>query len=192
MFFYQSDYKILICEQHGYAIRNLETHLQREHHLSHIERKSIVQQYQSKNLLLPNLVQWPDNGLSPIRGLTIHNGFQCIECGFLCPHRNQIRSHCNKAHNWRITRQNPKHWQQVKLQTFFNGCGLTKYFVVMDPDLEKTDIDQREVRDLKEEDMIKRLLEEGLRLDQEEESRLERAEENPLNTDNTPWLRRTG
>lgn len=33
-------------------------------------------------------------------------------------------------HGWKWKKEEPEHWHEVKLQTFFNSGGLRRYFIV--------------------------------------------------------------
>ncbi|KJZ69567.1 hypothetical protein HIM_11029 [Hirsutella minnesotensis 3608] len=71
-------------------------------------------------------------------GLTIHDGLACREwsrCGFLSTSRKRLKVHCKEAHGWQVSRADPAHWTEVKLQTFFTVPGdAIRYFCVAAPD----------------------------------------------------------
>lgn len=52
------------------------------------------------------------------------------ECGFISINHSVIGKHCNKMHGWKWKKEEPEHWHEVKVQTFFNSGGLRRYFIV--------------------------------------------------------------
>ena len=71
---FNSKYGVLLCSDHGYAVRCLNTHLRDSHKLSSKERNPILQQYQHHILVNPNDVTMPSHGISPIPYLTLCSG----------------------------------------------------------------------------------------------------------------------
>jgi hypothetical protein len=129
--YYDPEYKVLICRKHKLAVKGLDWHLKDAHGLrSKKERQPILDQYDSLVLLLLNDVLQPPNNCAPFEALgTPLDGFQCIECGHISVNYKSMRGHCNKTHEWYVTKDEPTHWTQVKVQTFF-GIGTRKYFTV--------------------------------------------------------------
>ena len=111
MFHYLSDYSVLICKEHGYAGHNIQTHLNREHHLDRQEKKHIQDLYQGLNLISPEEVINPLIKGAPIECLRIYHGLQCLICDHIAVSENTMRSHCNKSHKWFST------WQQSNVDS---------------------------------------------------------------------------
>ena len=184
---------MLLCSDHGYTVRCLNTHLRDSHKLSSKERNPILQQYRHHILVNPNDVAMPPHGISPIPYLRVHeNGFRCHDCGYLCISRKSIRMHCNRVHKWEVTKQDPAHWTQVRLQTFFNA-GYERYFRVASAVAAAEEEDGEGVTTMTAGDIdpIKALLHEADQLDQEERKKLSIIDKKQLLVDLTPWLRKT-
>jgi len=96
-----------------------------------------------------------------------------------------MRGHCNKEHDWQVTRDNPTHWTKVKVQTFF-GVGFQQYFIVA---VERQDQDQDIQAEETEEDIAVRdqLVWEFNDMDQQHIKRLEIADSKTEKSDNTGW-----
>jgi hypothetical protein len=74
--YYDSYYKVLVCRYHGYAVRNLATHLRLQHKVRSSERSAIEKKFRACELLEPAQVSTPpslqaplDWLRSPMRGL---------------------------------------------------------------------------------------------------------------------------
>ncbi|KAL2356365.1 hypothetical protein BJ546DRAFT_601037 [Cryomyces antarcticus] len=130
---YEPEYKVLICREHGYSVRNLHDHLRDQHATNIKERRAIVEKYAQYELLEPRNVPLPPPLGSPIEGLGKPvEAFLCEEeeCGFVSTNHSVIRKHCNTKHDWKWKKEDPEYWTKVKAQTFFTGGGFRRYFVV--------------------------------------------------------------
>ncbi len=135
---YHDRYRVLVCKVHGYAISSLSSHLTKQH--SDIDRKTrsaILSRYSSAVLSRPDHATFchgPTNPLPAIEGLTVHDGLACDEfqqCHFLSTNRKLLKVHCKEQHGWQLSKADPTHWTEVKLQTFFTVPGNTiHYFCV--------------------------------------------------------------
>lgn len=108
---HEPDYKLPICAQHGYAVRNLFDHLRDEHPIGIEEQRAIVKKYAQFELLEPSKVQLPPLG-PPIQALgNPVKAFLCEEeeRGFVSINNSVTRKHCNKAHDWRWNKEDPAH-----------------------------------------------------------------------------------
>ena len=112
MVYYDDEYKVLICREHRYAIRNLDTHLRDKHGIAIKRRRIIVDSCASLALARPTEVRQPPplgpafDALGPPVDALL-----CSEagCGFTSVQPTWIRHHCNTAHGWRSTAGSRKH-----------------------------------------------------------------------------------
>ena len=99
---HETEYKVLICRQHQYAVRNLHDHLRDQHAIIGIERRrAIVEKYMQYELQEPGKVQQPPALGPPIPALGQPvKALQCNEdaCGFVCINRKWMQQHCNQKH----------------------------------------------------------------------------------------------
>ena len=100
---YEPEFKVLICKQHQYAVRNLYNHLRDEHKtIPIVERRVIVERYTRCELEEPAKVQLPQP-LGPFieaLGRPV-KALQCDgeACGFISINRQAMKKHCNQAHD---------------------------------------------------------------------------------------------
>jgi superfamily II DNA helicase RecQ len=138
---YHPAYKVLVCKVHGFAISKLSSHLSKQH--SDIDCKSrnaIIVEYSGLELRRPSNADFrygPTNPIPAIDSLTIHKGLACQDyqqCQFLSINRKMLKVHCKEEHQWELSKTDPKHWSEVKLQTFFTVPGnAVHYFCVTVP-----------------------------------------------------------
>ncbi|KAH6689248.1 hypothetical protein BKA61DRAFT_717661, partial [Leptodontidium sp. MPI-SDFR-AT-0119] len=108
------------------------------------------------------------------------------ECGHISVNYKSMRGHCNKEHGWKVSKDEPAHWTEVKVQTFFR-TGFQRYFIVTNqeeafPQAEAADDDNNEdaaVRD--------QLLREFNEIDERDTKRFEIADSKTEKSDNTGW-----
>lgn len=118
---YEADYKVLICKEHGYALRNLSTHLRDHHSIPAKARKAIVAKYHSYPLLDPKEISLPPLFGRPFEALAAPiEVFLCDEeeCSFISKNCSIVARHCNKAHGWNSTKKDREHWTNIKVQKF--------------------------------------------------------------------------
>ena len=150
-FQYNAEYQVLFCSEHQQAVKALDWHLKDSHGIrKKKECQPILDQYSSYVLLPPKDVRQPPAGCEPfdVLGKPL-DGFECIECRHISINHTAIRRHCNIDHHWFVSKDEPTHWNVVKVQTFF-GVGNIKYFIVHVPEPEQVvdpdmDDEQREV-----------------------------------------------
>ena len=133
VFEYLREYGVLVCKEHGYAVRALEDHLKRLHRTTASDRKVIAAHFidcptlQPAQVPLPPPLEPPFDCLGPPKRAYICDGEECEE---LSVNRDVIRIHCNRAHEWRSTPEQRTYWHEQWVQTFFNAAGLQRYFTV--------------------------------------------------------------
>ncbi|KAG6078868.1 hypothetical protein E4U15_004050 [Claviceps sp. LM218 group G6] len=134
---YHKDLQILICEHHGYALRNPHRHLEHDHpEVSKTELERIKPRLPG-SFSPPHLprLSWPrkdefrhgpSNPRAPIEGLTIHDGWSCHLCDMLTPSSKSMRMHYYDIHSMRgqVSRK-----PTVKIQTLYTGA-FEHYFCV--------------------------------------------------------------
>jgi hypothetical protein len=79
---FDAEYNILICKEHGYAVRNLNTHLRDEHATPVKLRRRVIEQYASVFLARPADVKTPPPFEPPFDGLKAPaDALLCAEAG---------------------------------------------------------------------------------------------------------------
>lgn len=141
---YHPAYKVLVCRVHGFAISKLSSHLSKQH--SDINCKSwnaSIAEYSGLELFRPSNADFrygPTNPIPAIDGLTVHKGLACQDyqaCQFLSINRKKLKVYGKDEHQWELSKADPTHWSEVKLQTFFTVPGnAVNYFCVTVPDVE--------------------------------------------------------
>ncbi|CAD0085033.1 unnamed protein product, partial [Aureobasidium mustum] len=160
---YLAEHEVLICKEHGYAVRGLDSHLRLVHtsytSTSKKARAALRQHHSGRNMPDPSTVRLPEPGqpaieylCKPIPGYyCIHNqdntaGEQDVRgdastttdspshCGFTTSDRTNIGKHCRNAHGWKSTDEDRQCWKDVYIQTFCKSSGKQKWFVVKTPD----------------------------------------------------------
>jgi hypothetical protein len=99
---WHENYAILICRIHQYAIKNLYYHLRDYYSGSIKEKKAVVQLFERHQLLDPKGVALPPLLKEPFASLRKPlNAFICNkpEYRYISINWNNVRIHCNQAHN---------------------------------------------------------------------------------------------
>jgi len=136
---YYPRHQVLVCRVHGHAISNLASHLADKHKDINVKsRNTIVTEYSSLQLSRPpntDFSHGPGNPIPAIDGLAIQKGFACGKCGFVTTSWKKLRvHHRERKHAWVLSKRDPLHWSEVKLQTFFTVPGnAVHYFCVIVP-----------------------------------------------------------
>lgn len=131
IFYYEANYKVLICKHHGLAVVGLNGHLKDAHNLrKKKDRQPFLDRFAEVALAKPADVALPPMNGPPFAALKKPaRAFSCIDCGRLSTNRSAMRGHCNTEHNWYVTKADRTHWIEVMVQTFFEGGNL-RYFIV--------------------------------------------------------------
>jgi len=189
---YKADYRVLICKEHGYALRSLSTHLRDQHSIPAKARKAIVAKYNSYSLPGPKEIPLPPPFGRPFEALAAPvEAFLCDaeECGFISKNRSVVAQHCNQAHGWRSSKKDPEHWTDVKVQTFFTRGGFQRYFTVHVPEEQEQETRRAELGDC--EGFVAATLGAWKKTDEDYERSQEVADARTAKTDRTGWFNRT-
>jgi hypothetical protein len=93
------------------------------------ERQPILDRYGGVVLAKPREVGVPSPYGPPFDALRKPaRAFSCADCGHFSSSRKAILGHCNKEHEWYVTKADRTHWSEVMVQTFFEGSNL-RYFI---------------------------------------------------------------
>lgn len=117
------------CQQ-ALAPGGISRHL-RDKHQMNIEIRKLADQYieQWQWLYDFQTVLLPPDGLVPQPGISVFNGFQCLDCKYTTKNRYNIRNHGFKEYNKEKRLQDKELFQIVQLQTWF-GEKRARYWVV--------------------------------------------------------------
>jgi Orsellinic acid/F9775 biosynthesis cluster protein D len=116
---YDQEWNVAICTHCKYAVgRNTLADHARSHDIYFKDYKSCVQALQTKEVrkTLADFLR-PSNGIPPIAGLKIDDGFSCTRCNFLTKNKGLIKEHGKKHPGIRDYRR------EVKLQVL-NFCSV--------------------------------------------------------------------
>ena len=127
------EYKVIVCREHEYAIGSVAQHLRIFHSGKDVEKRKVAIAFASYDLQTPKDVALPPPLGEPFQELGKPIlAFICEEpeCERISISRDEMRKHCNRAHNWKSSKEDREHWHYVWVQTFFRSAGLQKYFTV--------------------------------------------------------------
>src|SRR5437667_7044969 len=133
---YNATYHILICRQCGYAIPQdwILRHFRQLHKAIPLTiRSEIIEHGKSQNLWQPRDVQavWETNAhKSPVQGLTVSPGFECLYDGCIKLTRTEpsMKQHVRKIHGW--FKKDGIMWKKQAMQTFFQAQNR-KYVLIV-------------------------------------------------------------
>src|SRR4051812_46410580 len=145
MFEYLVEHKVLVCKLHHVGVRGLNTHLSDAHGLDKKRCAPLLEKYGSLPLCRPKDVELPKAGGLPFASLGKPLvALLCDDCTHITASKDGMQKHC-KEHNWWFSKQDPKHWKEVFVQTFF-GNAYQRYFIVASDqgpeDIRSTDDDE--------------------------------------------------
>jgi hypothetical protein len=152
---------VIICVEHGscYVGTNVERHLSEAHHIKSKERNNLMQYIFSVGIAsnIADVVR-PEDGVAPIPGLPVHDGFRCTDGSNSCHRHLSINKVAMKEHERVIHKRKsgmkgrPKGagagtagqeavsdigYREVKLQTLWKQTKYVDYFVVDTVELEQ-------------------------------------------------------
>ena len=136
-FEYLTDYRLLVCKEHEYAVRNLKTHLRLQHTYSTTVKTAVIQHFQGHEIRNPEGVVVPPEMVASVAALGMPKcGYLCAtaHCGFISVDRKNIATHCRKEHDWKSTGDDRQHWVDIRVQTFCRTPGRQRYFQVRHTD----------------------------------------------------------
>jgi hypothetical protein len=131
-FQYLEEYKLIVCREHGYALRNLDRHLVEYHVYPRSVRKTISLRFNGVTFVAPEDAPLPKAYGPPIEAIAAPRvGFLCDErdCGFISISRTRTAQHCN-GHGWRSSHDEKEHWTRVWVQSFCSKSGKRRWFIV--------------------------------------------------------------
>jgi hypothetical protein len=188
--YYDSQYRVLVCRYHGYAVRNLATHLRLQHKVRSSEKAAIEKKFGTYGLLEPSQVATPPPLQAPLEWLGAPmQGYQCDEpvCSKISTSRDEIRKHCYKEHAWRSNADDPEHWHAVYVQTMFQSKAHRRYFVVDYHD-ESVQLAEQSKKDISPQNQ--QIIEQWERRLERQEEASQLAEAVVAKTDHTLWFKR--
>jgi hypothetical protein len=133
---YNTEYKVLICKEHGYAIASWKRHLADYHTFTRAEMKEAIRCFQGLEVVRPEHALLPPPDSQPIEFSQLsRRGFKCRgsptdPCGQMSISRACMAEHCNKTHGWQSNPRARTNWNEVKMQTFCTTPGKQRWFVV--------------------------------------------------------------
>jgi hypothetical protein len=131
-FTYLEEHKLIVCREHGYALRNLDRHLVDYHVYPRSVRRTISRRFNGVAFVVPEDAPLPKAYGAPIEAIAPPRvGFLCdeAECGFISISRTRTAQHCN-GHGWRSSHEEKEHWTRVWVQSFCSKSGRQRWFVV--------------------------------------------------------------
>lgn len=131
-FKYLEEHKLIVCREHGYALRNLDRHLVDYHVYPQRVRKTISRLFNGVEFVFPEDAPLPKAYGPPIEHIAPPRvGFLCDEkeCGFISISRTRTAQHCN-GHGWRSSHDEKEHWTRVWVQSFCSKSGKQRWFIV--------------------------------------------------------------
>jgi hypothetical protein len=123
---YNTEYNILICKEHQYAVsfKTLARHFLEKHPDILLPIRQNIITYASQFLIKDaSDLQQPQNCIHPISYLEIIDGFSCEyeKCGKILTSLEIVKKHCRLKHEWKA--KNGECWVVTRAQTFYQGNG---------------------------------------------------------------------
>ena len=187
---YLHEYRTLVCKQHATALQNLNAHLRQHHSVGSQLRQQVIASYNDREWICnPQEIQLPAPLGPPIAELGAPlDGFQCAEdeCEYITININELRMHRKSAHKLLWDKKDNTAYEKVKVQTFFRGRALRRYFVVHDEENSELSV-PGEVAEVVQAQLGR--WEETKKM---EEEKAQVMEAEAAKTDKTGWFKRTG
>ena len=195
-FEYLAAHQVLLCSEHGYAVRNLKTHLDRYHTYPAVEKKAVLAHFAKVPLVPPEDASLPEAYGPPIECLAAPRpGYLCDgdgqqDCRHISIRQKKIAEHCNVAHAWKASVGNRRHWSKEWVQSFCSTSGKQRYFIVRTKEEQETErhgvLPEDDQADL---DIIMREFDQ---LESQHNKTLETLDGEMAKTDQTGWWKKTG
>ena len=131
-FVYLAEHGLIVCREHGYAVRKLDRHLLESHVYSATIRRAIKRHFEDCALIDLRDVVLPKAYNPAIPALAApRKGLLCDEddCGHISIRRTTIAEHC-RTHGWRSSPDDREHWIEVGVQSFCLTPGMQRWFPV--------------------------------------------------------------
>ena len=195
---YSPKYEVLICSIHGYAILNLASHLAKKHaNLDLNSRRTIIADHAHLHLCkigdALRHTHGPRDPILAIAGLAVHDGFACNDCSFLSISRKRLKVHCKAEHGWSLTRADPVHWTDVRLQTLFAGSGAVTHYLCVLPDAcANSAKEAASLSSRSEDDLVEDISRQWAHTQQQQEAMRQVLAKGTLKHETTNWLKRSG
>jgi hypothetical protein len=152
---YLDRYRVLVCKEHCTGIQNVDVHLRSQHAaVTSAERKAVVDYCRRWPVTAPQDIQLPPPLGPPIQelgepldALRCRHDSRC-SANFVTVSKDMLRKHCNKEHRQAWKGDTSTLYKRVKAQTFFQGGGLQRYFVVNAANVDRAPSVPREAADV--------------------------------------------
>jgi hypothetical protein len=122
---YLPRHQVLLCtacpESYCLPPNSIATHLRNFHNtiLSKKQRAAIVKYSKTVTLKDPEDIEIPHREQGPVPGLHLVEGFECLECGYVCASLDTMsEGHCRPTHGW--SRGKPLIWKQQYVQVLLD------------------------------------------------------------------------
>lgn len=122
-----------LLRPHDYAVGNVAQHLRISHSDEDVEERAVITASARYDSDKPKIFRCPPPLREPFQELGKPVlAFICKEpeCERISITRYDLRKHCDRAHDWKWSKEYPDHWHRVWLQTSFKTAGLQRYFTV--------------------------------------------------------------
>ncbi|KAH7020668.1 hypothetical protein B0J12DRAFT_746545 [Macrophomina phaseolina] len=195
---YEPDFKVLICKEHRYAVRNLDQLLRDAHLVTAKDRRAIVEKYAGLALARPEEVQLPPPLEPPLDALGRSvDALLCAQtgCGFISVSADGMRKHCKREHGLGWSRRKEAELAlRVKAQSFFPSNGLQRYFTVsvLEGGRGRAGGQATGRREGKRKEEVGKLLAEWRGAEERHEREMQVMEAEVAKQDRTGWFNRTG
>jgi hypothetical protein len=73
---YLHEYRILVCKEHGFGLRNLRRHLLEQHSYSRYARDAIIERFGNLDIVNPEDASLPPSGVEPFESLLSPNQYK--------------------------------------------------------------------------------------------------------------------
>jgi hypothetical protein len=196
-FEYLSDYKILVCKEHGFGLRNLRRHLLEQHTYSRHARDVIVERFGSLNIVNPEDAPPPTSVVEPFECLRAPRaalrcaGWAGQACEFTSTSKERLARHCNE-HGWRSDVGDREHWFRVTVQSFCSASQSPRWFIVKGNDDDDDTEGEEDDSAIPVSQIHRQTILQGFRTLDDRYREEQEVVDAPIETDHTGWWKKTG
>ena len=193
---YLHEYKILVCKEHGFGLRNLRRHLLEQHSYSRYARDAIIERFGNLDIVNPEDAPLPPSGSEPFESLLSPKlalrcaGWAGQACEFTSTSKKRLARHCNE-HGWKSDVGEREHWFPVTVQSFCPASHSPRWFIVKGSH-EGDTVDDEDDSTISVDQGHRQTILQGFHALDDRHRQEQEIVDAPAETDQTGWWKKTG